>query len=72
MWLQLPGEAEWKSYDSDGFWRAVNDLGAEGWELVGPPTVANAVFTYKAATGVFHDKANWVEMTYWFKRRRSA
>jgi len=72
LWLQLPTDTEWQRRELDHFWTLLNELGAAGWELVGSPTVANGVFTYKAATDVWHDCAIWIEMTYLLKRRREA
>lgn len=72
VWLLLPDDTAWQKHEEGEFWQIVRDLGAAGWELVGPPTVANGVFTYKAATDVWHDRSIWLEMTYWFKRQQSA
>ncbi|HEX5929985.1 MAG TPA: hypothetical protein VFY48_11405 [Solirubrobacterales bacterium] len=71
VWLQLPGDKEWTKREEDKFWALVEELGADGWELVGPPTVQHGVFTYKAATDVWHDRSLWLEQTYLFKRRRA-
>lgn len=71
LWLQLPRETEWQKRESAKFWTLLDELGADGWELVAGPEVANAVFTYKAATGVWHDKSMWIEKTYLLKRPRS-
>ena len=46
----------------------VDKLGFEGWEMVGNPVSQNAVFTYKAANGTWHDRSYWVTRDYWFKR----
>jgi hypothetical protein len=71
MWLRLPSDTEGRKREASEFWALFDELGADGWELVGPPTVANGVFTYKAATDVWHDRSLWLERTYWFKRQRA-
>jgi hypothetical protein len=53
IWLQLPNDLEWQRREPDEFRALFNELGRDGWELVGPPNVANGVFTYKAATDVW-------------------
>lgn len=70
-WLSLPGDEKFQSLGElkESTARIVNKLGAEGWEMVGGPTSQNAVFTYKAASDVWHDRAYWVERDYWFKRQ---
>jgi hypothetical protein len=70
LWLQLPRETEWQERESEKFWSLLDELGADGWELVGSPVVANGVFTYKASTGVWHDKSVWMEQNYLLKRPR--
>ena len=70
VWLRFPGDTEWRKRGNDDFLGLLNELGGEGWEMVGPPSVANGVFTYKAATDVWHDRAIWIEMTHTFKRPR--
>jgi hypothetical protein len=72
IWLQLPDDKEWKEREPSEFWALFKELGADGWELVGPPILHNGVFTYKAATDVWHDRSLWLEQTFWFKRRRPA
>ena len=72
LWVQRTGEGKWEEQESNEFWQLLDDLGAEGWELVGSPEVANGVFTYKASTGVWHDKSVWLEKTYLLKRPRIA
>jgi hypothetical protein len=69
LWQQLPGDEEWRKHEPDGFWALLAEMGADGWELIGPPTGSNGVFTYKAATDVWHDRSLWIDLTYLFKRR---
>lgn len=68
-WLALPADETWQKLGILEESRSlINKLGAEGWEMVGGPQTENAVFTYKAASGVWHDKGCWVQKDYWFKR----
>lgn len=68
-WLALPWDEKWQELGVLEESRSlINKLGSEGWEMVGSPTSENAVFTYKAASEVWHDKAAWVSRDYWFKR----
>jgi hypothetical protein len=68
-WLALPGDESWQKLGVLEESRStVNRLGSEGWEMVGSPTSQNAVFTYKAANDIWHDRAYWVSRDYWFKR----
>jgi hypothetical protein len=69
-WLQLPKDTKWVEKETEEFWSLLDELGADGWELLGPPTSEKGVFTYKAATDVWHDRSLWIELTYWFKRER--
>jgi hypothetical protein len=68
LWICFPGDTQWRKREGGRLTAVLNELGADGWELVGPPTTANGVFTYKASTDVYHDKAVWMEQTFWFKR----
>lgn len=68
-WLGLPGKDSWEELGELSNPKSVIDkLGSEGWEIVGNPISQNAVFTYKAASGVWHDRASWIEKDFWFKR----
>ena len=64
-WLTLPGKEQEEVTDHKGL---VNELGSEGWEMVGPPDMLNAVFTYHASNDTWHDRAYWVEAWFYFKR----
>lgn len=68
-YLALPGSASWKELGVvESIINAINDLGREGWELVGPPNDLNSVFTYKAGNDTWHDRAYFVERDFWLKR----
>jgi hypothetical protein len=73
-WLFTPGADDWKQLNDEklSHTKEVNRLGAEGWELIGPPISQDSVFTYKAANGTWHDRAYWVERDFWFKREVKA
>jgi hypothetical protein len=69
-WLALPEDETWQSLGELEESRSlINKLGSEGWEMVGSPTSQAAVFTYKAANDVWHDRGYWVERDFWFKRQ---
>jgi len=71
----------WLAFDDDTVWQELGQLatvmpviatlGSEGWELVGPPTSLNAVFTYRASNDTWHDRAYWVQREFWFKREKT-
>jgi hypothetical protein len=68
-YLALPGDANWKELGVVvNTTLALNDLGKQGWELVGPPNDLNTVFTYKASNDTYHDRAHFVERDFWLKR----
>jgi hypothetical protein len=67
-WLWLPGDEAWRELKDPKGLLHLNELGSEGWEMIAPPTTQNAVFTYKAASDVWHDRACWVEKDFWLKR----
>jgi|GEM_PF-4566966 len=68
-WFALPGDDDWRSLgEMKNTLEFLNQLGSEGWEMVGGPTVQSAVFTYKAASDVWHDRGSWIEKDYAFKR----
>ncbi|XVU28206.1 hypothetical protein ACQPZJ_14525 [Actinoplanes sp. CA-054009] len=68
--LALPGSTEWKQLGLPAsISPTLNQLGSAGWELLGPPVDVNAVFTYQAANTTWHDRASFVEHTFWFKRQ---
>ncbi len=68
-WLALPGDTAWRELGKlGGPLEAVNQLGSDGWEMVGSPVSQDSVFTYKAANSTWHDRAYWVERDFWFKR----
>ncbi|WP_433222268.1 hypothetical protein ACQP00_23005 [Dactylosporangium sp. CS-047395] len=67
--LGLPGTTSWHDLGIlDSVTATLNDLGSEGWELVGTPSDLNAVYTYQAANETYHDRAYTVERCFWFKR----
>jgi hypothetical protein len=71
--LGLPGTTTWKDLGIlNSVTATLNNLGSEGWELLGPPSDLNAVYTYKAANETWHDRAYFVERNFWFKRPAAA
>ena len=71
--LALPGMEHWKEIGLlDNAFRQINKLGRDGWELVGPPSDVNAVFSYKAGNDTYHDRAYWVQRDFWLKRQAKA
>ena len=73
-WLLTPETDDWKRIDDEkpSALREANRLGAEGWELIGPPISQDSVFTYKAANETWHDRAYWIERDFWFRREAEA
>lgn len=47
---------------------ALNRLGAEGWELVGPPEVENVTSVLRNGTGGERTAALWTAKTFWLRR----
>jgi hypothetical protein len=68
---QLPGEDAFSPVDRGQF-ATLNDMGSQGWELIGPPIVLNAVYGFQSRDGDNHDRASWVEKEFIFKRGASA
>jgi hypothetical protein len=50
----------------------LNRLGRDGWELVGPPDVANTVTTFVDLAGATRERVDWLERRFWLKRLRTA
>jgi hypothetical protein len=68
-WLAHPTDTKWQELGKiESVVPLINQLGAEGWEMVGSPVSQSAVFTYKAANETWHDRAYWVVRDFWFKR----
>lgn len=70
-WFYGPGQTAWAELDGSNTCALLNTYGTEGWELMGPPETQNAVFTYHASNDTWHDRAYWVERTFWLKREVS-
>lgn len=47
----------------------LNELGAVGWELLGPPEVANAVGVARGVDGADREQDVWVSRRFWLRRR---
>jgi hypothetical protein len=68
-YLGLPGTTSWMELGViESQTNVINDLGREGWELVGPPNDVNSVYTYKSGNETWHDRASFVERNFWLKR----
>lgn len=68
--LHLGGGDEIALDDADNVMRALDSLGQDGWELVGPPEVFSVVATHVDSGGGQRDRAYWVERRFWLKRQR--
>ena len=67
--MKFPGDAKYRELGViEDVLQKINSMGREGWELVGPPTYLNSVFTYQAGNGTWHDRAYPIETKYHFKR----
>ena len=62
--LEVPG------VDGSNFVDLLNNLGSQGWELVGPPEEVKVAMTYKNERDHFMNYADWARKTYIFKRGR--
>lgn len=69
-WFKGPSEKNFAEVELTDLVAYLNALGNDGWEVVGMPSRQSAVFTYKAASEVYHDQGLWVEQQYLFKRRK--
>jgi hypothetical protein len=71
-YLALPDATAWKELGLVANITALlNELGRDGWELVGAPSDLNAVYSYQAANSTWHDRAYFVERRFWLKRPAS-
>lgn len=62
------GDGRATSVDGDNPVVILNDLGRDGWELVGPPEVLNVVAAHVDSGGLSRDRAYWVERRFWLRR----
>jgi len=46
----------------------MNQLGDEGWELVGAPETQHAVVDMRSHDGGYRETARWVHRRFWLKR----
>jgi hypothetical protein len=60
--LEVPGA------DGKHLLELFNRMGADGWELLGPPSRKNVAVTYKNDAGHWMDTADWSDQIFWFKR----
>jgi hypothetical protein len=62
------GDGQTVPVDGDNPVVALNGLGRDGWELVGPPEVLSVVASHIDSGGQARDRAYWVERRFWLKR----
>jgi hypothetical protein len=65
--LELQGAVEITYTDTVAL---INDLGRQGWELLGPPEVVNVAAVHTDSGGLHRQRAYWVERRFWLKRNR--
>src|SRR4051812_16201769 len=49
--------------------KLLNDVGADGWELVGPPITENASLLTKTNTDFTYYAGRWIHLHYYLRRK---